>query len=68
MTLRSLIAMAVPQMSIDAHQHPTLYLLVDHSDMSAQILQPILQSANVKVHAYRKLRWGGKTGLLVEAA
>ena len=34
----------------------------------AQILQPILQSASVKVHAYRKLRWGGKTGLLVEVA
>jgi hypothetical protein len=65
---RSLIAMAVPQMSIDAHQLPTLHLLVDHSDLSAQILQPILQSASVKVHAYRKLRWGGKTGLLVEAA
>lgn len=65
---RSLIGMAVPQLSIDAHQLPELHLLVDHADMSAQILQPILQSASVTVHAYRKLRWGGKTGLLLEAA
>ena len=42
--------------------------LVDHADMSAEILQPILQSSAVTVHAYRKLRWGGKMGLLLEAA
>ena len=65
---RPLIVMAVPQMSIDAHQLPRLHLLVDHADMSADVLQPILQSASVTVHAYRKLRWGGKTGLLLEAA
>jgi hypothetical protein len=65
---RALIAMAVPQMSIDAHQMPQLQLLVDHADMSAEILQPMLQSAAVTVHAYRKLRWGGRTGLLLDAA
>lgn len=65
---RPLIAMAVPQMSIDAHQLPRLQLLVDQADMSAEVLQPILQSASVSVHAYRKLRWNGKTGLLLEAA
>jgi hypothetical protein len=65
---RALIGMAVPQMSIDAHQHPRLHLLVDHADMTADVLQPILQSDSVTVHAYRKLRWGGKTGLLLEAA
>jgi hypothetical protein len=57
---RPLIGMAVPQMSIDAHQLPCLHLLVDHADMSAEVLQPILQSTSVTVHAYRKLRWGGK--------
>ena len=36
--------------------------------MSADILQPMLQSAAVTVNAYRKLRWAGKTGLLLEAA
>jgi hypothetical protein len=65
---RALIGMAVPQLSIDAHQQPRLHLLVDHHDMSAEILQPMLQSAAVTVHAYRKLRWAGKTGLLLEAA
>jgi hypothetical protein len=65
---RALIVMAVPQMSIDAHQFPRLHLLVDHADMSAQVLQPIMQSSSVTVHAYRKLRWAGKTGLLLEAA
>ncbi|HEY7090453.1 MAG TPA: hypothetical protein VH518_20315 [Tepidisphaeraceae bacterium] len=65
---RSLIGMAVPQMSIDAHQLPRLHLLVDHADMSAEVLQPMLQSASVTVHAYRKLRWGNRTGLLLEAA
>jgi hypothetical protein len=36
--------------------------------MTAEILQPMLQASNVTVQAYRKLRWGGKTGLLLEAA
>lgn len=65
---RPLIAMAVPQLSIDPHQMPQLNLLVNQQDMSADILQPMLQSGHVTVHAYRKLRWGAKTGLLLEAA
>ena len=65
---RPLISLAVPQFAIDAHQLPRLHLLVDHADVTAEILQPMLQSANVIVHAYRKLRWGAKTGLLLEAA
>ena len=65
---RPLLCMAMPQLSIDAHQLPQLELLVDQQDMSAELLQPMLQSGNVVVHAYRKLRWGGKTGLLLDAA
>ncbi|WP_428938566.1 hypothetical protein [Fontivita pretiosa] len=65
---RALISMAVPQFAIDAHRLPRLHLLVDHADMSAAVLQPILHAPSVTVHAYRKLRWGGKTGLLLEAA
>ena len=42
--------------------------LVDHADLSADLLQPLLQSAQVKVQSYRKLKWGGKTGLLLDAA
>jgi hypothetical protein len=65
---RALIAMAVPQLSIDAHQLPHLRLLVDRADLSAATLQPLLASCNVTVHTYRKLRWGPRTGLLLEAA
>ncbi|HTL31375.1 MAG TPA: hypothetical protein VL282_19230, partial [Tepidisphaeraceae bacterium] len=65
---RGLVSMAMPQFAIDAHQLPQLRLLVDQGDMTAEILQPMLQSSNVTVQAYRKLRWGGKTGLLLEAA
>lgn len=65
---RALIGMAVPQLSIDGHRHPALRLLVDHADLSADALAPMLESANVTVQAYRKLRWGGKMGLLLDAA
>jgi hypothetical protein len=65
---RALVAMAVPQLSIDAEPSPRLQLLVDHADLSAEILQPMFQSSNVTVQAYRKLRWGGRTGLLLNAA
>jgi hypothetical protein len=65
---RGLVAMAVPQFSIDAHQLPRLELLIDQADLSAEILQPLLQSGNVTVMAYRKLRWAGRTGLLLNAA
>jgi hypothetical protein len=65
---QNLIGMAVPQLAIDIHQAPHLSLLVDQSDSSAQTLQPMLQGAHVTVKTYRKLRWGGKTGLLLEAA
>jgi hypothetical protein len=65
---RPLIAMALPQFAIEATQAPRLQLLIDQSDLSAEMLQPLLQSAHVTVQTYRKLRWGGKTGLLLEAA
>ncbi len=65
---RKLIALAIPQLSMDPNQMPQLSLLVDHADASAATLQPILQSGNVTIETYRKLKWGGKTGLLLEAA
>jgi hypothetical protein len=65
---RPLLSMALPQFSIDAHALPCLRLLVDRADLSADLLQPMLQAGNVTVQTYRKLRWGGKTGLLLEAA
>lgn len=65
---RALIGMAVPQLAIDAHQFPRLHLLVDQADASADALQPMLQSGHVTVQAYRRLRWGDRTGLLLDAA
>lgn len=65
---RALISMAMPQFAIDITSTPRIRLLVDHADTSAGVLQPILQSEHVSVQAYRKLRWGGKTGLFLEAA
>jgi len=65
---QALIGMAVPQLSIDTHQEPHLSLLVDQVDSAAQTLEPMLQGQHVTVKTYRKLRWGGKTGLLLEAA
>jgi hypothetical protein len=60
--------MAVPQLAIDAHAMPVLKLYVDHQDLTADILQPLMSAGQVQVQAYRKLRWGRKTGLLLEAA
>ena len=60
--------MALPQLAIDPHQSPRLRLLVDQSDLSAEALQPVLQSEYVTVQSYRKLRWGDRTGLLLDAA
>lgn len=65
---RDLIRLAVPQLSIDAQALPALRLLVDHADITADLLQPLLNSGSVTVEAYRKLRWGGRMGLLLEAA
>jgi hypothetical protein len=65
---RPLIAMALPQFAIEPGQAARLQLLISQSDLSADMLQPLLQSSHVTVQTYRKLRWGGKTGLLLEAA
>jgi hypothetical protein len=65
---RELIAMALPQFAIDANQTPGLRLLVDRADLTADVLQPMLQSEHITVQAYRKLRWGEKRGVFLEAA
>ena len=65
---QNLIGMAVPQLSIDTHLPPHLSLLINQTDSTAQTLQPMLEGGHVTVKTYRKLRWGGKTGLLLEAA
>lgn len=65
---RSLIGMAVPQLAIDATQTPHLRLLVDRRDANADVLQPMLGGDHVTVQSYRRLKWGHKAGLLLEAA
>jgi hypothetical protein len=65
---RALIGMAIPQFAIDASIAPRLRLLVDHADVSADVLHSIMHSEHVTVQAYRKCRWGGKTGMFLEAA
>ena len=65
---RQLVSMALPQFAIDAAALPRLQLLVDHADASAEALQPLLATGNVQATAYRTLRWGDRTGLLLDAA
>lgn len=65
---RELICMALPQFAIDAKQTPRLRLLVDRADLSADALHPMLQSEQVTIQSYRKLRWGQKLGVFLEAA
>jgi len=65
---QTLIRMALPQFAIDSEQSPILRLLVDRCDLSADILQPLMQADHVRVQAYRKLRWGERTGVFLEAA
>ena len=69
---RKLISMALPQMSIDISAAPKLTLLVDHADRRAEqcarVLVPLISNPNVTLRSYRKLRWGGRTGVLLEAA
>jgi hypothetical protein len=63
-----LVRMALPQLAIDAQTIPSVRLLVDYSDLSAEQLQPLLDSEAVSVQAYRRIKWGTKRGLLLEAA
>jgi hypothetical protein len=65
---RPLLTMALPQFAIDAGAAPRLRLVVDRADAGADLLLPMNENANVTVQTYRTLRWGGRVGLLLEAA
>jgi hypothetical protein len=65
---RALIAMAMPQLAIDTTQRPRLRLIVDQADLDAEGLRPLLGDDAVEVASYRCVRWGTRTGLLLEAA
>jgi hypothetical protein len=65
---RKLIAMALPQLAIDPSSEPMLRLLVDRMDADSQAMHSMLYGASATVQIYRRLRWQGRTGLLLEAA
>lgn len=65
---RELIGMALPQFSIDPRQTPRLRLLVDRADLTAEALKAMVGTEQVIVQAYRKLRWGERLGVFLEAA
>jgi len=65
---RQLISMALPQLAVNASAQPQLHLLVDHVDASDEALSPMLMTGNVQATLYRTLRWGDRTGLLLDAA
>lgn len=64
---KQLLAMALPQLSIDGGS-PMLTLLVDRADADAELLKPLFASTIVRIQTFQRLRWGGKTGILLEAA
>lgn len=65
---RQLLSMALPQFALDAQQTPHLRLLVDQSDLAAEVLQPLFQIDTVALRTYRRVRWGERVGLMLNAA
>jgi len=65
---QQLIGMALPQFAINLQHPPKLRLLVDRADTTTDLLQPLLENEHVELQAYRRLRWGEKLGLFLEAA
>jgi hypothetical protein len=58
---KQLIAMAMPQLSIDGHAPTQVQLLIDHADRTAEGLRPLLGNSRITIRTYRKLRWAGRT-------
>jgi hypothetical protein len=65
---RSLIAMAMPQVSIDASMAVRVVLWVDYADRAAESVRSLIGTGRVTIRTYRRLRWAGRTGLLLDAA
>ncbi|MGE5612141.1 MAG: hypothetical protein ACM359_23035, partial [Bacillota bacterium] len=59
---RALLAMALPQFALDAHQLPHLRLLVDQADINAEVLQSVMAADTVQVQTYRRVKWGQRQG------
>lgn len=65
---KQLVAMAMPQLAINIDAQPRVHMLIDHNDRTAEALKPLLGNDRITIQTYRKLKWGGRTGLLLEAA
>lgn len=65
---RVLLRMALAQYRVDASADVLLHLLVSRADVNADALRPLMSTGRVTVQAYRRLTWGGRCGLLLEAA
>ncbi|MEM1013529.1 MAG: hypothetical protein AAGI46_15070 [Planctomycetota bacterium] len=65
---RQLLAMALGQFRLNEHVPVKVRLLVAHADAGADALRPLLGTGDVTICAYRRLRWGGREGLLLDAA
>lgn len=65
---RALLAMALPQLAIDRDTAPLVQLYIDHGDARADALQVLLAGGQVSLHTWRRLRWGQRRALLLEAA
>ena len=60
--------MALTQYRLDESRDVQLHLLVSRADVNAETLRPLMATGHVTVQAYRRLNWGGRSGLLLEAA
>lgn len=65
---RKLIAMALPQVAVDVDRPVRVDLLVDHADRNAQGLEPLFGQDRIRITTYRRVRFAGRSGLLLEAA
>ena len=65
---RRLLRMALSQYRLDESAEVLLHLLVSRADANADALRPLMSTGRVTVQAYRRLTWGGRAGLLLEAA
>ena len=65
---RQLLAMALQQYRLANDGGVAVRLYVAHADANAGELRPLLGSAEVSVRTYRRLRWAGREGVLLDAA
>ena len=64
----SLLAMALNQFRLDPAQPLQVELIADRADTNAAALAPLLARGEVRVTCFRRIRWSGREGLLLEAA